>query len=287
MKKYRLSAVLLAVCLLAGCESSPATTTAPSIETITTVAATTTTKSPDDIPDIDEDDDSETVEFDDMETEEAPSADTGAEAFIDALQRNGQVIYMDDYCAVRYFGETEADNGELIIVLGYSKFHGGLLRILENGFHTGSRVDGSSLWFSDMNGFTDGCWCHSGVHGWEFYDDPADVWWKDNDYIFLRCPTWNTQQDIGSGKPYAEYAEVTDGEYIQYDDSIYDGVSVLSLYVYDLKIQESIHMTGSETDPPYFEEPTDENTHTCLSDSSTEVIRVRFDPEKDNIWGHT
>ncbi len=284
MKKCGPTAVLLAVCLLTGCESGPAVTAAPEAEPVTTTAATTTTEAPDDIPDIDEDDDSESAEFDDTEMEEASPADTGAEAFISALQRNGQVVYADDHCAVRYFGETEADNGELIIVLGYSKFHGGLVRILENGFHTGSRVDGCPLWFSDMNGFTDGYWCHSGVHGWEFYDDPADVWWKDNDYIFLRCPTWNTAQDIGYDKPYAEYTEITEGECIQYDDSVYDGVSELSLYVGDLKIQEAVQNT---TEPPYFGEPADDNTHTCLNDSSATVIRVRFDPGNDGIWGHT
>ena|GEM_PF-2973511 len=285
MKKHRLAAALATVLVCAGCESAPAVTAAPVTEP--TAAAAAATEAPEDIPDADEDDDEITAEAED-ETEYTETAENnGADAYIAALQMYGQVIYMDDCCAIRYFGETRADNGELIIVLGYSKFHGGLVRILENGFHTGSRVDGSSLWFSDMNGFTDGYWCHSGVHGWEFYDDPADVWWKDNDYIFLRCPTWNTQQDIGSDRSLEEYAEITEGEYIQYDDSVYDGVSVLSLYVYGLKIQESIHMTGTETEPPYFEEPTSENTHTCLSDDSATVIRVRFDPEKDAIWVHT
>lgn len=285
MKKFRLAAALATVLICAGCESAPAVTAAPVTEPTTTTTAAT--ELPEDIPDADEEDDDITAKAGDAAEYTEAAENNGAEAYIAALQMNGQVIYMDDYCAIRYFGETRADNGELVIVLGYSKFHGGLVRILENGFHTGSRVDGNSLWLSDMNAFTDGYWCHSGVHGWEFYDDPADTWWEDNDYIFLRCPTWNTQQDIGSGRSFEEYAEITEGEYIQYDDSVYDGASELSLYVYGLKIQECAPVNGTEGEPPHFEAPTSENTHTCLSDNSTSVIRVRFDPEKDGIWGHT
>lgn len=227
--------------------------------------------------------DMESGETETDEDEQRP--DTGAE-LITELQTSGQLIHADDYCQIRYFGEMKADNGEAVIVLGYSKFHGGLVRILNNGFRCGDIVDGGALWFSPMNTFTDGYWCHSGAHGWEFYDDPSEQWWTDNEFICLRCPSGGTEVDTEEKAGYAEYAAVQ-GKFMMYDDSVYDGVSKLGLYLTDLRIQEAVEGNFETKEPPYFAEPSNENVHVCTSEYYTQVIRVRFDPDKADLWAHT
>ncbi len=230
------------------------------------------------------------VESGETETDEDEQRTDKSAELIAKLQTNGQVIYSDEFCQIRYFGETKDDDGNLTFVLGYSKFHGALVRINKASFVWGSAVDGSLLWFSPMNSFDDGYWYHSGAHGSEFYDDPAKAWWKDNEYIYLRSPSNDLIfEKTGNGYDYAKYAELSEaaGEYTKYDDSVYDSVSTAGLHIGELVIQESIHMTGSETEPPYFEEPTEENTHKCSTMPSSTVIRVRFDPEKAELWAHT
>ena len=231
----------------------------------------------------------------DEEDEEGAVPDMSAE-FTAVLQTNGQLIYSDEYCQIRYFGETKDDEGNLTFVLGYSKFHGALVRINKASFVWGSAVDGSELWFSPMNSFDDGYWCHSGDHGDEFYDDPGDRWWNDNGFIYLRSPSSETAYELYflendeyvgyDSASYASYSKAA-GEYTGYDDSVYDSVSCVNLHIGELEIQESVHMTGSETEPPYFEGSSDENTHKCEDSYSVSVIRVRFDPDKADVWAHT
>ncbi len=86
--------------------------------------------------------------------------------------------------------------------------------------------------------------------------------------------------------PYAEYAAVQ-GKFMMYDDSVYDGVSKLGLYLTDLRIQEAVEGNFETKEPPYFAEPSNENVHVCTSEYDTQVIRVRFDPDKADLWAHT
>jgi len=279
MKAKHLTALMLSVLLCAGCRgteqktepTSPVSVTTTNTEEISVPGETSVEQT--DEPD-ERDGDIETVETD------------AAGELITELQTSGQLIHADDYCQIRYFGEMKADNGEAVIVLGYSKFHGGLVRILNNGFCCGDIVDGGALWFSPMNTFTDGYWCHSGTHGWEFYDDPSEQWWTDNEFIYLRCPSGGTEVDTEEKAGYAEYAAVQ-GKFMMYDDSVYDGVSKLGLYLTDLRIQEAVEGNFETKEPPYFAEPSNENVHVCTSEYDTQVIRVRFDPDKADLWAHT
>lgn len=294
MKKRTAAVTIAAVLLCAGCNGTAnAETTTPVSETQinreeTSVSAETSSEQTDETDEWDE------MQFDEEDLE-IVDTDT-ADELITALQTNGQIIYSDEYCQIRYFGETKDDDGNLTFVLGYSKFHGALVRINKASFVWGSAVDGKMLWFSPMNSFNDGYWYHSGDHGDEFYEDPEDRWWKDNGFIYLRCPSSETEEKLYfrdndeyvgyDHAAYASYSEV-EGDYTKYDDSVYDNVSCLHLHIGELVIQESIHMTGTETDPPYFEEPSDDNTHKCEDSYYASVIRVRFDPDKADHWAHT
>ncbi len=205
------------------------------------------------------------------------------EQFVSELQENGQVIYSDEFCQIRYFGETNDDDGNLIYVLGYKKFHGGLIRFNKALFILGSVVDGRGLRFSAMNAFTDGYWCHSGAHGSEYYDNAADMWWKDNEFIYLCCPK-NSALAGGGDSDYRLYADERP-KLEKYDDSVYDSFSTSNLSIYGLEIQSATD--GTETEPPRFDEASDSNTHKCEVDLSVPVIRVRFDHAKVDFWAHT
>jgi hypothetical protein len=205
-----------------------------------------------------------------------------ADELIAKLQTNGQVIYSDEFCQIRYFGETKDDDGNLIYVLGYKKFHGGLIRFNKADFKLGSAVDFMyPLWFSPMNELTDGYLCMSGAHGAEFYENPADAWWKDNGFIYLCCPKApGNEEEIWSSYSYR------DCEFMKYDDSVYDSISTIGLYFGELVIQEGVS-GDADGNAPHFDEPTDKNTHRCAVDLSSPVIRVRFDPGKVDFWAHT
>lgn len=243
----------------------------------------------DDIPD-----DFDEADLDDMGIEIVMSGDgeynvdaaddsSAESALISRLQTNGQTIYSDEYCQIRYFGDTKDDDGNLVYVLGYKKFHGGLVRFTHMGIWQGSATDGSQLRLSSMNKLTDGYLCHSGAHGEEYYyDDPDGIWWQDNEYIYLsRTSAWEQDYPGNYGKYFGEKVE-----YDKYDDSVYDGVSTLELYIHDITIEEASG-GNQEGDPPRFDEPSGENTHVCRIDLSVPVIRVRFDPEQADFWAHT
>ena len=223
------------------------------------------------------------TERDETENDEDEKRPDKSAELIGVLQTNGQVIYSDEFCQIRYFGETKDDNGDLIYVLGYKKFHGGLIRFNKADFKLGSAVDFIyPLWFAPMNELTDGYLCMSGAHGNDYYyDKPEEKWWTDNEYIYLCCPKApGNEEKIWSSYSY------TDGEFVKYDDSVYDGISTLTLYFGELVIQEGVS-GDADGNAPRFDEATDENTHRCAIDLSSPVIRVRFDPEKVDLWAHT
>ncbi len=222
------------------------------------------------------------MESGETETDEDEQRPDKSAELIAKLQTNGQVIYSDEFCQIRYFGETKDDDGNLIYVLGYKKFHGGLIRFNKADFKLGSAVDYMyPLWFSPMNELTDGYLCMSGAHGAEFYENPADAWWKDNGFIYLCCPKApGNEEKIWSSYSY------TDGEFVKYDDSVYDSISTIELYFGELVIQEGVS-GDADGNAPHFDEPTDKNTHRCAVDLSSPVIRVRFDPGKVDFWAHT
>ena len=235
--------------------------------------------------DDDDDDDNGDDEDDVGEVSVTVTGDAGsglADELIGKLQENGQVIFSDDYCQIRYFGETKDDDGNLIYVLGYKKFHGGLIRFNKADFKLGSAVDYMyPLWFSPMNELTDGYLCMSGAHGAEFYENPADAWWKDNGFIYLCCPkAYGNEEEIWSSYSYR------DCEFMKYDDSVYDSISTIELYFGELVIQEGVS-GDADGNAPHFDEPTDKNTHRCAVDLSSPGIRVRFDPGKVDVWAHT
>ena len=222
------------------------------------------------------------VESGETETDEDEQRTDKSAELIAKLQTNGQVIYSDEFCQIRYFGETKDDDGNLIYVLGYKKFHGGLIRFNKADFKLGSAVDFMyPLWFSPMNELTDGYLCMSGAHGAEFYENPADAWWKDNEFIYLCCPkAHGNEEEIWSSYSYR------DCEFMKYDDSVYDSISTIELYFGELVIQEGVS-GDADGNAPHFDEPTDKNTHRCAVDLSSPVIRVRFDPGKVDFWAHT
>ena len=292
MKKYRLIPALAAACVLTGC-GAPAATTVSVPEPVTTTAAEPEKTEPAaaaaTVPEVTTAAETTIAETAEEETADEPGEEDhyGNDDTISLLQRNGQLVYGDEFCQIRYFGDMRADNGELIIVLGYSKFHGGLVRLNTGGFYVGDIVDWQPLWLSDMNSFTDGYWYHSGAHGWEFYDGSSDQpWWTDNEFIYLRYPHTSTLQENDDDMFYSEYANITEGEFVQYDDSDYDGTCSRGLWVYDLQIQEANDANYETREASYFEEPTEENTHTCTSDYDADVIVVPFDPDKVELWAH-
>ena len=275
MKAKHLTALMLSVLLCAGCGGTEQKTESTSPVSVTTtnteefsVSGETSVEQTDE-PD-ERDGDIETVETD------------AAGELITALQTNGQIVYSDEYCQIRYFGETKDDDGNLIYVLGYKKFHGGLIRFNKADFKLGSAVDYMyPLWFSPMNELTDGYLCMSGAHGAEFYENPADAWWKDNGFIYLCCPkAYGNEEEIWSSYSYR------DCEFMKYDDSVYDSISTIELYFGELVIQEGVS-GDADGNAPHFDEPTDKNTHRCAVDLSSPVIRVRFDPGKVDFWAHT
>ena len=275
MKAKHLTALMLSVLLCAGCggteqkteSTPPVSVTTTNTEEISVSGETSVEQT--DEPD-ERDGDIETVETD------------AAGELITALQTNGQIVYSDEYCQIRYFGETKDDDGNLIYVLGYKKFHGGLIRFNKADFKLGSAVDYMyPLWFSPMNELTDGYLCMSGAHGAEFYENPADAWWKDNGFIYLCCPkAYGNEEEIWSSYSYR------DCEFMKYDDSVYDSISTIELYFGELVIQEGVS-GDADGNAPHFDEPTDKNTHRCAVDLSSPVIRVRFDPGKVDFWAHT
>ena len=222
------------------------------------------------------------MESGETETDEDEQRTDKSAELITELQTSGQVIYSDEFCQIRYFGETKDDDGNLIYVLGYKKFHGGLIRFNKADFKLGSAVDYMyPLWFSPMNELTDGYLCMSGAHGAEFYENPADAWWKDNGFIYLCCPkAHENEEEIWSSYSYR------DCEFMKYDDSVYDSISTIELYFGELVIQEGVS-GDADGNAPHFDEPTDKNTHRCAVDLSSPVIRVRFDPGKVDFWAHT
>lgn len=292
-RTLRLTALPLAAALiLAGCNTAPAQTDTVFLEDDADDEWDEVLLDDDSLEEIDlgdlfvdDDDDSveSTADADDVEEENGTeSSDISAE-LISKLQTNGQVIYSDEFCQIRYFGETKDDDGDLIYVLGYKKFHGGLIRFNKADFKLGSAVDFIyPLWFSPMNKLTDGYLCMSGAHGNDYYyDKTEEKWWKDNEYIYLCCPKApGNEEEIWSSYSYK------DGEFIKYDDSVYDGISTAELYFGELVIQEGVP-GDAEGNAPRFDEPTGENTHRCEIDLSAPVIRVRFDPEKVDVWAHT
>ena len=275
MKKRAKAVIISAVLLCAGCgwteqkteSTPPVSVTTTNTEEISVSGETSVEQT--DEPD-ERDGDIETVETD------------AAGELITALQTNGQIVYSDEYCQIRYFGETKDDDGNLIYVLGYKKFHGGLIRFNKADFKLGSAVDYMyPLWFSPMNELTDGYLCMSGAHGAEFYENPADAWWKDNGFIYLCCPkAYGNEEEIWSSYSYR------DCEFMKYDDSVYDSISTIELYFGELVIQEGVS-GDADGNAPHFDEPTDKNTHRCAVDLSSPVIRVRFDPGKVDFWAHT
>ena len=275
MKAKHLTALMLSVLLCAGCGGTEQKTESTSPVSVTTTNAEEISVSGEtSVEQTDEPDEREG----DIETVETDAAGE----LITALQTNGQIVYSDEYCQIRYFGETKDDDGNLIYVLGYKKFHGGLIRFNKADFKLGSAVDYMyPLWFSPMNELTDGYLCMSGAHGAEFYENPADAWWKDNGFIYLCCPkAYGNEEEIWSSYSYR------DCEFMKYDDSVYDSISTIELYFGELVIQEGVS-GDADGNAPHFDEPTDKNTHRCAVDLSSPVIRVRFDPGKVDFWAHT